>query len=96
MIKVCYAVMELDDYCLKVDGYVVSDIQLTVCFYNLSVSKCFPFSDKSKYGFRMLEKMGWAEGKGLGVNEDGAKDHVKVSVKRDNLGEQNHHLNHVS
>ena len=34
----------------------------------------------------MLQKMGWAEGKGLGANEDGMQEHVKVSLKRDNLG----------
>ncbi|KAI8881675.1 G-patch-domain-containing protein [Backusella circina FSU 941] len=42
--------------------------------------------DESKFGFRMLQKMGWAPGKGLGVNEDGHKDHVKVRLKDNNLG----------
>jgi len=42
--------------------------------------------DKSKFGFKMLEKMGWSEGAGLGANNDGRTDHVKVRNKRNNLG----------
>lgn len=34
----------------------------------------------------MLEKFGWSKGKGLGANEDGLTDHVKVSLKNDNHG----------
>lgn len=34
----------------------------------------------------MLMKMGWAPGKGLGVNEDGQQEHVKVRIKDDTLG----------
>jgi hypothetical protein len=30
--------------------------------------------------------MGWSEGKGLGSNEDGMKEHVKVAKKDDSLG----------
>jgi Pin2-interacting protein X1 len=41
--------------------------------------------DKSKFGFKMLEKMGWSEGKGLGKHEDGAVSHIKTSQK-DALG----------
>ncbi|KAL0080150.1 hypothetical protein J3Q64DRAFT_1752936 [Phycomyces blakesleeanus] len=48
---------------------------------NLNWSK-----DQSKFGFKMLMKMGWAPGKGLGVNEDGSKDHVKIKLKDDTLG----------
>ncbi len=41
--------------------------------------------DKNKFGLKMLEKMGW-KGKGLGKNEDGLEQHVKVSKRSANLG----------
>jgi hypothetical protein len=31
--------------------------------------------------------MGWEEGKGLGSKEEGPREHIKVTVKRDNQGE---------
>lgn len=34
----------------------------------------------------MLEKMGWQPGKGLGANESGITEHVKVSYKHDTQG----------
>ncbi|CAI2175374.1 11285_t:CDS:10 [Funneliformis geosporum] len=43
-------------------------------------------NDQNKFGYKMLSKMGWLPGKGLGVNEDGAKEHIKLSLKQDNLG----------
>ncbi|XP_006864487.1 PREDICTED: PIN2/TERF1-interacting telomerase inhibitor 1 [Chrysochloris asiatica] len=43
-------------------------------------------NDDSKFGQRMLEKMGWSKGKGLGAQEQGATDHIKVQVKNNNLG----------
>ena len=42
--------------------------------------------DKSRLGFKLLEKMGWKEGDGLGKNRDGMTEHVKVSLKTDNSG----------
>ncbi|CEG79459.1 hypothetical protein RMATCC62417_13924 [Rhizopus microsporus] len=48
---------------------------------NLNWSK-----DESKFGFRMLQKMGWSPGKGLGVNEDGKKEHIKIKLKDNTLG----------
>ncbi|XP_055970138.1 PIN2/TERF1-interacting telomerase inhibitor 1 [Sorex fumeus] len=43
-------------------------------------------NDESKFGQRMLEKMGWSKGKGLGAQEQGATEHIKVRVKNNNLG----------
>ncbi|XP_052825552.1 PIN2/TERF1-interacting telomerase inhibitor 1 isoform X2 [Octopus bimaculoides] len=34
----------------------------------------------------MLEKFGWEKGKGLGLREDGSREHVKVSKKNDTKG----------
>ncbi|XP_013403771.1 PIN2/TERF1-interacting telomerase inhibitor 1 [Lingula anatina] len=43
-------------------------------------------NDESKFGQKMLEKMGWQKGKGLGANESGITEHVKVNLKSDNKG----------
>ena len=40
--------------------------------------------DGNKFGQRMLEKMGWTSGVGLGKNEDGQIEHVQMKYK-DNL-----------
>ncbi|KAM3930276.1 PIN2/TERF1-interacting telomerase inhibitor 1 [Leptodactylus fuscus] len=42
--------------------------------------------DESKFGQKMLEKMGWSKGKGLGAQEQGATEHIKVQVKNNTLG----------
>uniref|UniRef100_A0A8D2IRK9 G-patch domain-containing protein n=2 Tax=Varanus komodoensis TaxID=61221 RepID=A0A8D2IRK9_VARKO len=34
----------------------------------------------------MLEKMGWSKGKGLGAQEQGSTEHIKVRVKNNTLG----------
>ncbi|XP_008335597.2 PIN2/TERF1-interacting telomerase inhibitor 1 [Cynoglossus semilaevis] len=43
-------------------------------------------NDDSRFGQKMLERMGWSKGKGLGRSEQGATDHVKVRVKNDSYG----------
>ncbi|EFN69541.1 Pin2-interacting protein X1 [Camponotus floridanus] len=42
--------------------------------------------DSNKFGQRMLEKMGWTKGKGLGVNEQGITEYINVSHKNDTAG----------
>ncbi|XP_033112905.1 PIN2/TERF1-interacting telomerase inhibitor 1-like [Anneissia japonica] len=43
-------------------------------------------NDSNKFGKRLMEKMGWTDGKGLGANEDGCQDHIKVSLKNNTRG----------
>mmetsp|Transcript_17151 Transcript_17151/g.29761 ORF Transcript_17151/g.29761 Transcript_17151/m.29761 type:complete len:292 (+) Transcript_17151:19-894(+) len=42
--------------------------------------------DKNKFGLKMLEKMGWSDGKGLGANGTGTTTHIQVKKKVDNAG----------
>ncbi|KAL9655213.1 hypothetical protein ABK040_008988 [Willaertia magna] len=42
--------------------------------------------DKSRFGFKLLEKMGWKEGDGLGKKRDGMTEHVKAVWKTDTTG----------
>ncbi|XP_040204024.1 PIN2/TERF1-interacting telomerase inhibitor 1 [Rana temporaria] len=42
--------------------------------------------DESKFGQKMLEKMGWSKGKGLGAQEQGSTEHIKVQVKNNTMG----------
>ena len=43
-------------------------------------------ADTSSFGRKMLEKMGWKSGEGLGLNNDGTTSHIKIALKDDNLG----------
>ncbi|XP_035204816.1 protein PFC0760c-like, partial [Stegodyphus dumicola] len=42
--------------------------------------------DESKIGQKLLTKMGWKRGKGLGRNEDGITENIKVKFKGSNAG----------
>lgn len=44
------------------------------------------FVDANKIGQKLMEKMGWSRGKGLGKNEDGIVENLKVSYKNDSKG----------
>ncbi|KAJ2947622.1 hypothetical protein O0L34_g17423 [Tuta absoluta] len=43
-------------------------------------------NDATKFGQRMLEKMGWSSGKGLGAKENGMVEHVVARYKNDEKG----------
>lgn len=43
-------------------------------------------ADTSKFGQKLLEKMGWQKGKGLGLKESGDTSHVKVKMNMENRG----------
>ena len=43
-------------------------------------------NDKSAFGYRMLQKMGWTEDKGLGKNETGIVDSLKVKKREAGIG----------
>ncbi|KAJ8902104.1 hypothetical protein NDN08_006512 [Rhodosorus marinus] len=42
--------------------------------------------NESRFGFQMLQKMGWSEGKGLGKNEDGSVKPIVFRRKLDSSG----------
>jgi len=43
-------------------------------------------NDENKFGHKLMEKMGWEKGKGLGANQDGMVTHVKVRQKDNQKG----------
>ena len=47
---------------------------------NINITGNLWANDESKFGQKLMEKMGWSKGKGLGANEDGR---VQVRVHRD-------------
>ncbi|XP_073844475.1 uncharacterized protein isoform X2 [Musca autumnalis] len=54
--------------------------------YNLVPKGKALYEDDSRFGTKMLEKMGWSKGKGLGAKEDGSQDFVRVRYKNDSQG----------
>jgi len=47
---------------------------------------CFWKNDESKFGKRMLEKMGWLEGKGLGSSQQGISNPIKLRANGGSKG----------
>lgn len=43
-------------------------------------------NDKSKFGYQMLLKMGWSEGKGLGTQEQGMTEHIVQNKMEERVG----------
>ena len=42
--------------------------------------------DTSSFGFKMMQKMGWSQGKGLGKDETGMNMHLKAGRRKHGLG----------
>jgi Pin2-interacting protein X1 len=42
--------------------------------------------DTGRFGYKMLERMGWSSGAGLGSDGKGMKSFLRVSKKGDNSG----------
>ncbi|KAF4531421.1 hypothetical protein B566_EDAN004189 [Ephemera danica] len=51
--------------------------------------KCSWSADESNFGRRLMQQMGWSDGKGLGREEMGSTEPVKVSYKNDSKAELN-------
>eukprot|EP01012_Entosiphon_sulcatum_P052383 TRINITY_DN719_c0_g1_i1.p3 TRINITY_DN719_c0_g1~~TRINITY_DN719_c0_g1_i1.p3 ORF type:complete len:187 (-),score=62.99 TRINITY_DN719_c0_g1_i1:318-815(-) len=43
-------------------------------------------ASKSRFGYQMLLSMGWSEGKGLGKEQQGMAEVIKVEVRKDGQG----------
>ena len=57
---------------------------LATCQFNVMTH--LVFLDKERYGYQMLEKMGWADGRGLGKEQRGNVSHVKIKKRKGNVG----------
>ena len=42
--------------------------------------------DDCRFGTKLMEKMGWEKGKGLGAKENGITENIKVKFKSDSKG----------
>ena len=42
--------------------------------------------DNSRFGHKIMSKLGWIDGAGLGVSLNGSVEHIKVAEKRDMKG----------
>lgn len=69
--KVRYAIQNKSEW---VEGQ--SLLSLRMCLDRLSARL-----DTNKFGQKMLEKMGWTSGVGLGKNEDGNVEHIDLKFK---------------
>ncbi|XP_032590247.1 PIN2/TERF1-interacting telomerase inhibitor 1 isoform X2 [Drosophila grimshawi] len=54
--------------------------------YNLCPRGKALYEDDTRFGTKMLEKMGWSKGRGLGAKEDGSQEFVRVRFKNDAEG----------
>lgn len=43
--------------------------------------------EQTNKGLKLMQQMGWKQGKGLGKEEQGAANHIRVKVKNNTEGE---------
>jgi hypothetical protein len=51
-----------------------------------TLNKHWKENKSASFGFKMMQKMGWDESKGLGKDENGRVDNIKVSKREVGLG----------
>jgi hypothetical protein len=83
---------------MEVGSYTSSTSKRKEVIAQLSVDPQNKFwaNDKSRFGHKMLEKMGWAQGKGLGKNEQGNPEYVKAQKMNDKEGNPSHQIFYLS
>ena len=61
-------------------------LPFNTCARELVFVHCVLSTDQGRYGYRMLQRMGWSQGQGLGRGKEGRKELIRVSRRDDNSG----------
>uniref|UniRef100_A0A2L2Y166 PIN2/TERF1-interacting telomerase inhibitor 1 n=1 Tax=Parasteatoda tepidariorum TaxID=114398 RepID=A0A2L2Y166_PARTP len=65
---------------------MASQVKVSKLNFELNPRGNLWFNDETTFGHKLLSKMGWSKGKGLGKNEDGIKENIKISKRDTNTG----------
>uniref|UniRef100_A0A1Q3EXS0 Putative myosin i n=1 Tax=Culex tarsalis TaxID=7177 RepID=A0A1Q3EXS0_CULTA len=76
----------MDDYLGSVALPSMKQRQKKLCQVKMKARVEPVYNDSSNFGVRMLEKLGWSEGKGLGKREDGMSAPILPKMKQDSEG----------
>ncbi|XP_053692912.1 G patch domain-containing protein 4 [Sabethes cyaneus] len=76
----------MDDYLGSVALPSMKQRQKKLCQAKMKPRADPVYKDSANFGVRMLEKLGWSEGKGLGKREDGMAAPILPKIKQDSEG----------
>ncbi|XP_001867382.2 PIN2/TERF1-interacting telomerase inhibitor 1 isoform X1 [Culex quinquefasciatus] len=76
----------MDDYLGSVALPSMKQRQKKLCQVKMKARANPVYNDSTNFGVRMLEKLGWSEGKGLGKREDGMSAPILPKLKQDSEG----------